>query len=153
MQARLDRGPHGVPRGSSTASQSCNGGSLEAQLSNRPADRPHTQTCPGCAHLLAMLQERHRLAGAFAAYPAPYCATGSARGPRPKGASITSTSTRPWPCAITPQPGQPAQRSQDSLSSTGPHSRRATATRWKHPPSRQADHADHNDQATQSSSR
>ena len=54
---------------------------------------------------------------------------------------------------VTPQPGHPAQRSQDSLSSTGPHSRRAAATRWKHPPSQRADHADHNDQATQSSSR
>lgn len=32
---------------------------------------------------------------------------------------------------VTPQPGHPAQRSQDSLSSTGPHSRRATASRWK----------------------
>lgn len=32
---------------------------------------------------------------------------------------------------VTPQPGQPAQRSQDSMPSTGPHSRRATATRWK----------------------
>ena len=54
---------------------------------------------------------------------------------------------------VTPQPGQPAQRSQDSMSSTGPHSRRATATRWKHPPSQRADHTDHTDQATQSSSR
>ena len=27
-----------------------------------------------------------------------------------QGASITSTTIRPWPCAITPQPGQPAQR-------------------------------------------
>ena len=48
-----------------------------------------------------------------------------------QGASITSTTTRSCPCAITPQPGQPAQRSQDSLSSTRPHSRRAAATRWK----------------------
>ena len=84
MQARLDRGPHGIPRGSSLASQSCNDGSLEAQLSDRPADRPHTQTCLGCAHLLAMFQECHRLAGAFAAYTASYCATGSAQGPRLK---------------------------------------------------------------------
>ena len=72
MQARLDRGPHGIPRGSSLASQSCNDGSLKAQLSDRPADRPHTQTCPGCAHLLAMLQECRRLAGAFAAHPAAF---------------------------------------------------------------------------------
>ena len=48
-----------------------------------------------------------------------------------QGASITSTTTRPWPCAITPQPGQPARRSQDSMSSIRPYSRRAAATRWK----------------------
>ena len=83
LQAWLDVGPHGVPRGCELSGQSCNGGSFEAQLSDRPADRSHTQTCPGCAHLLAMLQERHRLAGAFAAHPAPYCATGSLPEPRP----------------------------------------------------------------------
>lgn len=50
LQARLDMGPHGIPRGFQLSSQSCNGGSLEAQLSDRPADRPHTQTRPGpCA--------------------------------------------------------------------------------------------------------
>ena len=70
-------------------------GSLEAQLSDCPAVRPRPQMHPGGAHLLAALQERHRLAGAFAAYPAPYCATGSLLGPRPKGALITSTTTRP----------------------------------------------------------
>ena len=48
-----------------------------------------------------------------------------------QGASITSTTIRPWPCAITPQPGQPARRSQDSMSSIRPYSRRAAATRWK----------------------
>lgn len=110
LQARLDMGPHGVPRGCQLSSQSCNGGSLEAQLSDRPADRPHTQTRPGCAHLLAMLQERHRLAGAFAAYPASYCATGSLPEPRPK-----ARRSPPPPRArnleqVTPQPGQPAQR-------------------------------------------
>ena len=54
------------------------------------------------------------------------CATGSLPGPRPK-----ARRSPPPPHAraleqVTPQPGQPAQRSQDSLSSTGPHSRRAT---------------------------
>ena len=43
-----------------------------------------------------------------------------------QGASITSTTTRPWPCAITPQPGQPAKRSQDSMSSTRTPGVRAT---------------------------
>ena len=134
-QARLEKGPHGVPRGCQLSSQSCNGGSLEAQLSDRPADRPagrpRPQTRPGSTHLLAVLQECHRLAGAFAAHPAPYCATGSAPGPRPR-----ARRSPPPPHArdlerFSPQPGQPAQRSQDSTSSTRPHSRRAAATRWK----------------------
>ena len=72
MQARLDVGPHGVPRGCQLSSQASDGGSFEAQLSDRPADRPHTQTRPRCAHLLAVLQECHRLAGTFAAYPASF---------------------------------------------------------------------------------
>ena len=71
-QMRLDRGPHGIPRGCQLSGQAQDGGSFEAQLSDRPADRPHTQTRPGCAHLLAVLQECHRLAGGFAAYPASF---------------------------------------------------------------------------------
>ena len=63
LQTRLDMGPHGIPCGSSLAGQPQDSGSLEAQLSDRPADRPHTQTCQGCAHLLAVLQECHRPAG------------------------------------------------------------------------------------------
>ena len=76
-------GPHGVPRGCQLSSQARDGGSFEAQLSDRPADRPHTQTRPGGAHPLVMFQERHCLAGVFAAHPAPYCATGSL--PEPPG--------------------------------------------------------------------
>ena len=48
-----------------------------------------------------------------------------------QGASITSTTTRPWPCAITPHPGQPARQSQDSMSSTRACKVRATLIRWK----------------------
>ena len=83
LQARLDVGPHGVPRGCQLSSQSCYGGSFEAQLSDRPADRPHTQTRPGCTHLLAVLQECHRLAGAFAAYPASLKPSDPHRDPGP----------------------------------------------------------------------
>ena len=57
LQTRLDMGPHGIPRSCQLSSQSCDGGSLEAQLSDRPADRPHTQTRPGGAHPLVMFQE------------------------------------------------------------------------------------------------
>ena len=69
LQIRLDMGPHGVPCGCQLSSQASDGGSFEAQLSDRPADRPYTQTRPGGAHPLVMFQERHRLAGVFAAYP------------------------------------------------------------------------------------
>jgi len=93
--------------------------------------RPHTQTRPGCARLLAAAQEYHRLAGGFAAHPAPYCATGSLPEPRPK-----ARRSPPPPRArdlerFSPQPGQPEQRSQDSMSRTRAYSRRAVVTRWK----------------------
>ena len=58
LQTRLDVGPHGIPRGCQLSSQATGGGSLEAQLSDRPADRPGAQTRPGCAHPLVMFQER-----------------------------------------------------------------------------------------------
>ena len=93
--------------------------------------RPHTQTRLGSAHLLAAAQECHRLAGGFAAYPASYCATGTLPGPWPK-----ARRSPPLPRArdlerFTPQPGQPAQRSQESMSSTRAHSGRVAATSWK----------------------
>lgn len=46
LQARLDMGLHGVPRGCQVSSQSCNG-LLAAQLSDRPADSLRPQTSPG----------------------------------------------------------------------------------------------------------
>ena len=94
------------------------GGSFEAQLSDRPADRPGAQTRPGCAHPLVMFQECHRLAGAFAAHPASYCATGSLPGPRPKARRSPPPSHARDFERFSPQPGQAAQRSQDSMSST-----------------------------------
>ena len=114
--------------------------SLDAQLSDHPADRPHTQTRPRCAHLLVMFQEYHRLAGGFAAHPAPYCATGSLPEPRPK-----ARRSPPPPRArdlerFSPQPGQPEQRSQDSMSRTRAYSRRAAVTRWKPSKSRSRSH-------------
>ncbi len=83
LQTRLDMGPHGIPRSCQLSSQSCNGGSLEAQLSDRPADRPHTQTRPGCTHPLIMFQECHRLAGGFAAYPSALKPSDPHRDPGP----------------------------------------------------------------------
>ena len=70
LQTRLDVGPHGVPRGCQLSGQATGGGSFEAQLSDRPADRPHTQTRPGSTHRVVLLNESHDPAGVFAAYPA-----------------------------------------------------------------------------------
>ncbi len=83
LQARLDMGPHGVPRGCQLSGQASDSGSLEAQLSDRPADRPHTQTRPGGAHPLVMFQECHRRAGAFSAYPASLKPPDTRRDPGP----------------------------------------------------------------------
>ena len=83
LQARLDMGPHGIPRGCELSSQSCNGGSLEAQLSDRPADRPNTQTRPGSTHRVVLLSEGRDLAGVFAAYPSAFVPSDPRRDPGP----------------------------------------------------------------------
>ena len=129
LQTRLDMGPHGIPRGCQLSSQSCDGGSFEAQLSDRPADRPHKRalgahTRSSCSRNVTVWQvcSRHihrRLCHRIlVGIPA-------------QGASITSTTMRPWPCAITPQPGQPASWLHDSTSSTRAPGVRATLIRWK----------------------
>ena len=152
LQTRLDMGPHGIPRGCQLSSQASDGGSLEAQLSDRPADRPHTQTRPRCAHLLAVLQECHRLAGVFAAYPASFMPPDPHRDPGPGcvdhlhhhttvalGDSAHNQGTPPAGC--TTQHQVPEHLGCEPRSSDGS------------PPNRRADHTDHNDQATRSSSR
>ena len=127
-------------------------GSLEAQLSDRPADRPHTQTRPRGAHLLVMFQECHRLAGVFAAYPAALKPPDPHRDPGPGRVdhlhnhapetlydSAHNPGTQPAGC--TTQHRAPEHLGCEPRSSDGS------------PPNRRADHTDHNDQATQSSSR
>ena len=131
LQTRLDMGPHGIPRGCQLPSQSCDGGSFEAQLSDRPADRPHTQTRPGCAHPLVMFQECHRLAGVFAAYPAPYCAIGSLSGSRPRARRSPPPPYDRGLERFSPQPGHPTSWLHDSTSSTRASGVRATLIRWK----------------------
>ena len=131
LQTRLDMGPHGIPRGCQLSSQASDSGPFEAQLSDRPADRPHTQTRPGCAHVLAVLQECHRLAGVFAAYPAPYCATGSLPGPRPRARRSPPPPRARGLERFSPQSGQPASWLHDSTSSTRASGVRATLIRWK----------------------
>ena len=131
--------------------QSCDSGSFEAQLSDRPADRPHTQTRPGCAHPLVMFQERHRLAGAFAAHPTPFKPPNPCRDPGPgrvdhhhhAPVALSDSTHNPGtqPAGCTTQHRVPEHLGCEPRSSDGS------------PPNRRADHTDHNDQATQSSSR
>ena len=83
LQARLDVGPHGVPRGCQLSGQASDSGSFEAQLSDRPADRPGAQTCPGCAHRVVLLDEGRDLAGVFAAYPSALMPPDPCRDPGP----------------------------------------------------------------------
>ena len=122
-------GPHGIPRSCQLSSQASDGGSFEAQLSDRPADRPHTQTRPGGAHPLVMFQERHRLAGAFAAYPAPLKPPDPH--PRPRARRSPPPPRTRGLEQVTPQPGQPASWLHDSTSSTRASGVRATLIRWK----------------------
>ena len=150
LQTRLDMGPHGIPRSCQLSSQSCNGGSLDAQLSDRPADRPHTQTRPRGTHPLVMFQECHRLAGAFAAYPSALKPPDPHRDPGPRRVdhlhhhtpvalsdSAHNPGTQPADC--TTQHQAPEHLGCEPRSSDG------------NPQNRRADHTDHNDQATHSS--
>ena len=81
LQTRLDMGPHGVPRSCQLSSQSCNGGSLETLLTDRPADRPGPQTRPWSTHRVVLLSESRDLAGVFAAYPASFVPSDPHRDP------------------------------------------------------------------------
>ena len=152
LQARFDIGPHGVPRGCELSGQSCNGGSLEAQLSDRPADRPHTQTRPGSTHRVVLLNESHDPAGVFAAYPASLKPPEPCRDPGPgrvdhlhdhATAALCDSAHNPGsqPAGCTTQHRVPEHLGCEPRSSDGS------------PPNRRADHTDYNDQATRNSSR
>ena len=152
LQTRLDMGPHSIPRSYQLSSQSCNGGSLEAQLSDRPADHPGAQTRPRGAHPLVMFQERHRLAGAFAAYPASLKPPEPCRDPGPGRVDHLHHHTPVALCDSarnqgTPPAGCTTQHQAPEYLGCEPHSSDGS------PPNRRADHTDHNDQATHSSSR
>lgn len=152
LQARLDMGPHGIPRGCQLSSQSCNGGSFEAQLSDRPADRPHTQTRPGCAHPLVMFQECHRLAGEFAAYPSALKPPDPHRNPGPGRVDHLHHHA---PVTLSDSAHNPGSQHSDhrTLCRAPEHLGCEPRSSDGSPPNRRADHTEHNDQATQSSSR
>ena len=145
-------GPHGIPRGCQLSGQSCDGGSFEAQLSDRPADRPHTQTRPGCAHPLVMFQECHRLAGVFAAYPASFMPPDPHRDPGPGRVDHLHHHTT---VALSDSAHSPGSQHSDhrTLCRARDHTHVERQRSDGSPPNRRADHTEHNDQATHSSSR
>ena len=105
LQTRLDMGPHDIPRRCELSSQSCNGGSLEAQLS----DCPNTQTRPGSTHRVVPLRESPDLAGVFAAYPASLKPPDPRRDPGPGRVNHLHHHTPVTLSDHPPQPGQPAK--------------------------------------------
>ena len=152
LQTRLDMGPHGIPRSCQLSSQPRDSGSFEAQLSDRPADRPHTQTRPGSTHRVVLLNESHDPAGAFAAYPASLKPPEPCRDPGPgcvdhlhhhAPVALNDSAHNPGtpPAGCTTQHQAPEYLGCEPRSSDGS------------PPNRRADHNDHTDQATHSSSR
>ena len=150
LQARLDVGPHGVPRGCELSGQASDSGSLETQLSDRPADRQGAQTRPGCAHPLVMFQECHRLAGVFAAYPASLMPPDPHRDPGPGRVDHLHHHTPVALCDSAHNQGsQPAgcTTQHRALEHLGCEQRSSDGS----PPNRRADHTDHNGQATRSS--
>ena len=152
LQARLDVGPHGVPRGCQLSGQASDSGSLETQLSDRPADRPHTQTRPGCAHPLVMFQECHRLTGGFAAYPSALVPSDPRRDPGPGRVDHLHHHT---PVALSKSPHKPGSQPAGCTTRhrVPEHLGCEPRTSDGSPANRRADHTDHNDQATRSSSR
>ena len=119
-QTRLDTGPHAIPRSYQLSSQSCNDGSFEAQLSDHPADHPHTQTRPGSTHRVVLLNESHDPAGAFAAYPASLKPPQPCRDPGPGCVDHLHHHT---PVTLTIQPTTRAPRNPRPTP-THPHSTR-----------------------------
>ena len=152
LQAWLDMGPHGVPRGSSLAGQATGGGSLEAQLSDRPADRPHTQTRSGSTHRVVLLSESRDLAGVFAAYPASLKPPDPRRDPGP-GRVDHLHHHAPVALSDSAHTQGSQQGNHRTLCRAPEHLGCEPRSSDGSPPNRRADHTDHNDQATHSSSR
>ena len=151
-QTQLDTGPHGIPRSCQLSSQSCNGGSFEAQLSDLPADRPHTQTRPRGAHRVVLLNESHDPAGGFAAYPAPFMPPDPCRDPGPGRVDHLHHHAPVALCDSARNQGTPPAGCTTQHQAPGPLGCEPRSSDGS-PPNRRADHTDHTDQATQSSSR
>ena len=147
-QTQLDTGPHGIPRSCQLSSQSCNGGSFEAQLSDLPADRPHTQTRPRGAHRVVLLNESHDPAGGFAAYPAPFMPPDPCRDPGPGRVDHLHHHAPVALCDSAHNQGTPSWL-HDSTSSTRAPGVRATLIRWKPSKPTSRSHRSHRSSDTQ----
>ena len=104
------------------------------------------------AHPLVMFQEYHRLAGAFAAHPASFKPPDPHRDPGPGCVDhlhhhVPVTLSDSAHNQGTPPAGCTTQHQAPEYLGCEPRSSDGS------PPNRPADHTDHNDQATQSSSR
>ena len=152
LQARLDMGPHGIPRGCELSGRATGGGSFVAQLSDRPVDRPHTQTRPGGAHRVVLLSESRDLAGVFAAYPSALVPPDPRRDPGPGRVDHLHHHT---PVTLSDSAHNPDSQHSDhrTLCRAPDHTHVERQRPDGNPPNRRADHTDHNDQATRSSSR
>ena len=147
LQTRLDMGPHGIPRGAELSGQTSDGGSFKAQLSDRPADRPGAQTCPGCAHRVVLLDEGRDLAGVFAAYPSALKPPDPCRDPGPGRVDDLHDHA---PVALCDHPATRAARQLVARLNIKFQSIWG-ASHAHRPPNRRADHTDRNGQATHSS--
>ena len=152
LQTRLDRGPHGVPRGCQLSGQASDRGSLETQLSDRPADRPGAQTCPRGAHRVVLLDKGRDLAGAFSAHPASLKPPDPCRNPGPGRVNHFDHHTPVALCDSAHNQGTPPAGCTTQHQAPGPLGCESRSSDGS-PPNRRADHTDHNDQATRSSSR
>ena len=150
LQARLDMGPHGIPRGCQLSSQSCNGGSLEAQLSDRPADRPRPQTRPGartfslCSRNVTVWQVVSRHIQHRIVPPDPH---------RDSGPRCVDHLHHHTTVALSDSAHNPGSQHSDhrTLCRAPEHLGCEPRSSDGSPPNRPADHTDHNDQATHSS--
>ena len=152
LQARLDMGPHGIPRGCQLSSQASDSGSLETQLSDRPTDRPHTQTRPRCAHRVVLLDEGRDLAGAFSAHRSAFMPPDPCRNPGPGRVNHFDHHTPVALCDSARNQGSPPAGCTSQHRAPGPLGCESRSSDGS-PPNRRADHTDHNVQATHNSSR
>ena len=144
LQARLDMGPHGIPRGCQLSGQASDSGSFETQLSDRLADRLGAQTPPGCAHQVVLLDKGHDPAGAFWADSAPFIPPDPCRDPGPGCVDYFLHHTPVALCDSAHNQGSPPAGCTTQHRAPGPLGGESRSLDGS-PLNRRADHTDHND--------